>query len=161
MDVTTQAMPEDVEALKAALIDARAEVASERALAAAARAGLSADRAMIASLQLQIEKLGREIYGPRAERSARLLDQMELQLEELEASATEDELAAERAATAATTVAPFTRRRPSRQPFPEHLPRERVVEDARPRADAAADRGWPSWARTSPRRWRLSLAGGR
>uniref|UniRef100_UPI00374DECDE IS66 family transposase n=1 Tax=Phenylobacterium sp. TaxID=1871053 RepID=UPI00374DECDE len=129
MDAPAQAVPEDVEALKAALIVARAELASERAMAAAARAELSADQAVIALLKLQIEKLRREIYGPRAERSARLLDQMELQLEELEASATEDELAAEQAA-AATTVMAFTRRRPSRQPFPEHLPRERVVETA-------------------------------
>ncbi|SOD93273.1 Transposase [Caenispirillum bisanense] len=29
-----------------------------------------------------------------------------------------------------TTVAAFTRRRPSRQPFPEHLPRERIIEPA-------------------------------
>ena len=36
-----------------------------------------------------------------------------------------------RAAAAKTTsVAGFTRKRPSRQPFPEHLPRERVVEPA-------------------------------
>ena len=52
---------------------------------------------------------------------------MELQLEELEASATEDELAAEKAARATTTVRAFARKKPSRQPFPEHLPRERVV----------------------------------
>lgn len=52
---------------------------------------------------------------------------MELELEELEAAATEDEIAAEHAATRTTTVAAFTRKRPSRQPFPEHLPRERVV----------------------------------
>jgi transposase len=129
MDAPAQAVPEDVEALKAALIFARAELASERAMAAAARAELSADQAVIALLKLQIEELRREIYGPRAERSARLLDQMELQLEELEASATEDELAAERAA-AATTVMAFTRKRPSRQPFPEHLPRQRVIETA-------------------------------
>lgn len=52
---------------------------------------------------------------------------MELQLEDLEASATEDELAAERAAAGAQTVHAFQRRRPSRKPFPDHLPRERVV----------------------------------
>jgi transposase len=52
---------------------------------------------------------------------------MELDLEELEATATEDEIAAEKAAARATTVATFTRKRPSRQPFPAHLPRERIV----------------------------------
>jgi transposase len=73
----------------------------------------------------EILKLRRELYGRRSERKARLLEQMELELEELEASATEDELATEQAA--ATAVRAFTRRRPSRQPFPTHLPRERVV----------------------------------
>ena len=52
---------------------------------------------------------------------------MELELEDLEAAATEDEIAAEQAAIKTTTVAAFTRKRPSRQPFPEHLPRERIV----------------------------------
>jgi transposase len=52
---------------------------------------------------------------------------MELQLEELEATATEDELAAESAAAQTQTVKSFQRKRPSRKPFPAHLPRERVV----------------------------------
>ena len=86
---------------------------------------------MIAHLKLQIEKLNRDRYGPRSERTARLLDQLEMQLEELEASATEDELAAEmavaKAAGGTTTVGSFTRQRPSRKPFPEHLPRERAI----------------------------------
>jgi transposase len=64
---------------------------------------------------------------PRSEHTARLLDQLELTLEELESSAKEDELAAEMAAAKTTKVASFTRKRPSRQPFPEHLPRERVI----------------------------------
>ena len=53
---------------------------------------------MIAALKLEILKLRRELYGQRSERRARLLAQMELQLEELEATASEDELAAEQAA---------------------------------------------------------------
>jgi transposase len=50
-----------------------------------------------------------------------------LQIEELEASATEDELLAEMEAARTTIVAAFSRRRPSGKPFPEHLPRERVL----------------------------------
>src|ERR1700704_4609185 len=120
MKVGVEALPDDVEALKAALIVARAE-------AAAARAQQSDDQALIAHLKLQIEKLNRDRYGPRSERTARLLDQLELTLEELESSATEDELAAEMAAARTTKVASFTRKRPSRKPFPEHLPRERLI----------------------------------
>jgi len=123
MVADTEKLPDDVETLQAALIAARAEVA-------ASRAEISSTQALIAHLKLEIAKLNRDRFGPRSERSARLLDQMELQLEELEASATADELAAEQAAVRTTNVAAFTRKRPSRQPFPEHLPRERLVEPA-------------------------------
>ena len=127
MDAELAALPDDVDALKAALLAARADVARVTAEAAAAVAEQSSNRAMIAHLKLQIEKLNRDRFGPRSERIARLLDQMELQLEELEATATEDELAAEAAAAKTTTVAGFIRARPARRPFPEHLPRERIV----------------------------------
>lgn len=120
METTREALPDDVEALKALVAAAQAEVAVERALR-------SDDRALIAELKLTIEKLKRERFGAKAERTSRLIDQMELQLEDLEATATEDELAAEAAAARTTTVAAFQRKRPARQPFPEHLPRERVV----------------------------------
>jgi transposase len=117
----------DIETLRAALAAERARAAQVDADLALARAQLADDAATIARQNLEIAKLKRQIYGPRSERTERLLDQMELELEELEADATEDEIAAERAAAKATNVAPFTRKRPSRQPFPEHLPRERVV----------------------------------
>ena len=103
------------------------DIATLRAELALARARMADDAATIARQNLEIAKLKRQIWGPRSERTARLLDQMELGLEELEAAATEDEIAAEVAAAKTTRVSPFTRKRPSRQPFPEHLPRERVV----------------------------------
>ena len=49
--------------------------------------------ALIAHLKLEIDKLRRALFGSRSERKARLLEQMELALEELEAAATEDGLA--------------------------------------------------------------------
>jgi hypothetical protein len=58
----------------------------------------------IVHLKLQIAKLRRERFGSSSERTVRLLDQLELQLEELEASASEDELAAEIAAAKTTKV---------------------------------------------------------
>ena len=109
----------------AAVAETNAAVA--KAEAANAQADLSSSEALIAHLKLAIEKLRRELYGTRSERKARLLDQMELQLEELEASATADELAAEQAAARTQTVKSFGRKRPSRKPFPAHLPRERIV----------------------------------
>lgn len=100
MDDDIADLPDGIEALKAALTVARAkvrEVAAERDASAAdlavARAKASEDLALIAHQKLRIAKLERQLYGRHSERSARLIDQLALQLEELEASATEDELA--------------------------------------------------------------------
>jgi transposase len=110
---------------RAARIAAQAELVGARAEVANAQADLTSTEALIAHLKLAIEKLRRQLYGSRSERQARLLDQMELELEELEAAASEDERAAQQAS--AEAVRSFERRRPSRRPFPAHLPRERVV----------------------------------
>jgi transposase len=133
--VASDALPEDVDALRATLlaerggrIEAAARAAQAEAELAVAKAKASDDQALIAHQQLQIEKLTRQLYGQRSERTIRLLDQMELTFEELESSASEDELAAEQAVAKTTNVAGFSRKRPARQPFPAHLPRERVVE---------------------------------
>jgi len=120
-------LPNDIERLKELVRTRDAELVLARAEASNARAEASSAEALIAHLRLMIEKLKRDLFGPRNERKARLLDQMELALEELEAAATEDELAAEKAAAASTQVRAFTRRRPARQPFPAHLPRERII----------------------------------
>jgi Transposase C of IS166 homeodomain len=112
---------------RAARVQAEAVAASAQGEAATAKADLSSRDALIAHLKLEIEKLRRSLYGTRSERKARLLEQMELQLEDLEAAATEDELAAQSAAARTQRVSSFERKRPSRKPFPEHLPRERVV----------------------------------
>jgi transposase len=111
---TPEPFPDDIDALKAALI-------AERAARHQAEARASGAEAMVAHLKLLIAKMKRDRFGQSSERSRKLLDQLELQLEELEASATEDETAA------AAAVPGFTRRNPVRAPLPAHLPRERVV----------------------------------
>ena len=73
---TPDQIPDDKDMLKAALIEARAR--------------LSGAEAMIEHLQLLIAKMKREMFGPRSERSQRLIDQLELQLEELAADVGED-----------------------------------------------------------------------
>jgi transposase len=114
---------DDIETLRAALAAAHAA-----RLAAEARA--SGAEAMVEQLKLLIAKFKRDKFGQSSER-ARHLDQLELQLEELEATATEDALAAEAAAARpapdSTTVKSFERRKPVRAPLPASLPRERVV----------------------------------
>lgn len=120
-DVT---LPDDIDALKAAL-------AAERMAREMAEARASGAEAMVAHLKLVIAKMKRDRFGQSSERSRKILDQLELQLEELEATATEDEIAAEIAASKAaqddTVVRSFTRRKPVRAPLPAHLPRERVI----------------------------------
>ena len=106
---------------------ARSDVEALEAALAASQARISAAEAQIASLKLMIEKLRRALYGQRSERKERLLDQLELALDDLTADASEDDLAAEKAAAATTEVKGFVRRKRGRKPFPEHLPRERVV----------------------------------
>ena len=125
---TTDALPNDIAALQAALTAERERAGRVEAELAVAQAKASDDQAVIAHQRLQIAKLTRELYGQRSERTVQLLDQMALAFEELESSATEDEVAAERAVAKTTNVVAFTRKRPARQPFPEHLPRERVIE---------------------------------
>jgi transposase len=109
MATASDQLPDDVGALKAALTEARAK--------------LSGATALIEHLQLVIAKMKRERFGPSSERSQRLLDQMELQLEELAAAAGEDEAASVR-------VQGFTRRPTTRRNFPAHLPRRRMVHPA-------------------------------
>jgi transposase len=120
MTTPSEALPDDVEALKVALL-------AEQAARRQAEARASGAEAMVAHLKLMIAKLRREKFGSSSER-ARRLDQLELQLEELEAAASEDERAAIQ--TASATIGPargFERRKPVRAPLPAHLPRERVV----------------------------------
>jgi len=130
MDTATTPGPEEIAALRIALAAAEARADLAEAELAAAHARLSDDQARIAQYRLEIAKLRRQLFGTRSERTQRLLDQLELQLEELEIKAAEDEIAAEQAAAKTSVVAGFERKRPSRQPFPAHLPRERLVEPA-------------------------------
>ncbi len=127
---TPEDLADKIVALEAVLVAERERAARVAAELAVAKARASEDAALIAHQRLQIAKLTRQLYGPRAERTARLLDQLELTFEELESAASEDEIAAERAVAKTTNVVAFTRKRPARQPFPAHLPRERVVEPA-------------------------------
>ena len=129
MDAARTDLTGENAALKAALAVARTKGLEVAAELAVARAKASEDRALIAQQKLRIAKLERQVYGQRSERSARLIDQLALSFEELEARAAEDDLAAEAAAAKTTTVAAFTRKRPERDTFPDHLPRERVVID--------------------------------
>ena len=110
---------DDIEALRAAL-------AAEQLARREAEARASGAEAMVAHLKLLIAKLRHEQFGASSERGRKLLDQLELQLEEVQAAAAEDEaaLGPEMEGMAARKA---LRRKPVRGPLPAHLPRERVV----------------------------------
>ena len=129
MNEAGHALAQEVAALKAALASAEARSLQAAAELAVARAKASEDTALIAAQKLRIAKLERQVYGQRSERSARLIEQLSLEFEELAAGATQDELAAEMAVAKTNNVRAFTRRPPERKTFPDHLPRERVVID--------------------------------
>ena len=110
-----------------------ARIASEqRAAIAESRAnGLEAE---VETLKLTLAKLRRDKFGASSERGARLIDQLELQLAELEERIAQDEAVAEIAAPEPKQPDSISRkekrRKPARRPLPEHLPRERVVHPA-------------------------------
>jgi len=120
---SAETLPHDIAALQTALT-------AERAARQEAEARASGAEAMVAYLKLLIAKMKRERFGQSAERGRKLLDQLELQLEELEASATEDAVTAGIAEPDPRTVHGSTRKKPVRGPSPAHLPRERVVVPA-------------------------------
>ena len=124
---STDSAGEDIESLKRQLAAEREARAAAEARASEAVARASSAEALIAHLRLAIEKLKRDLYGTRSEHGRRLLDQMELELEELVATAAEDTVKAELASNGERGVAGHARRHPVRKPLPEHLPRERVI----------------------------------
>ncbi|WP_247996556.1 IS66 family transposase [Brucella tritici] len=131
MDPKPFDLPDDLANAYLALLCEREILQGERDLAVAqaanAQAMLSDSDALITALELQIAKLRRELRGQRSERTARLLDQLELQLEELAMAASEDEIASQAASARASNVRSFTRKRPVRKPWPENIERERLV----------------------------------
>ena len=130
MDRRSDALPDEIAALKAALIVERAKALEVAAELAVARAKASEDMALIAAQKLRIAKLERQVYGQRSERSARLIDQLALDVRR--AGSERDGRrtgGGDRRSPRRRRSRGFTRKRPERNTFPEHLPRERVVID--------------------------------
>jgi hypothetical protein len=116
--------PDDVETLRAALTGKREARLAAEARATGAEARAVGAEAMIAHLKLVIAKLRHDKFAASSERGRKLLDQLELELGELVATAAEDATRSEDQAGTRPGAPP---RRPSRGPLPAHLPRERVV----------------------------------
>src|ERR1700742_1178750 len=138
MPPAADALPDDIDALRAAL-------AAEQLARRQAEARASGAEAMVAHLKLMIAKLRHDQYGASSERGRKLIDQMELELEELEAGAAED----------ATAV---PRPRCGQQELPAVHPSQAC---ARSVASAFAARaGCASWSNRMPMLWRRSCQAG-
>ena len=97
MDTPIEAFPDDINALKALLVVerqnvlmARAKALQAEALAAIAQAQVADAHAIIEELKLRIAKARQDKWGQSSERHKQLLDQLEMQLEDVVTSATED-----------------------------------------------------------------------
>jgi transposase len=124
-------LPEDLAAAHAMILAERAGrlEAEERADQAVAEARLRALE--IERLKLLLAKARREQYGRSSERGAKLVEQLELQLADLEETAAEEMATFEIAAPAREREGWIQEtRKPARRPFPAHLPRERIVYPA-------------------------------
>jgi transposase len=84
---------------------------------------LSSRASEITHLKLLLDKLRRMLFGAKSEKIVRQVAQLELQLEELEASRREEEVVAPLLVEQATVAEPCSGRS-SQRSLPEHLPRE-------------------------------------
>ncbi|MCD8503624.1 MAG: IS66 family transposase [Burkholderiaceae bacterium] len=92
----------------------------------------------IKRLTLLIAKLQRQLFGQKSERLSAQIDQLKLELEELHINEGEVQSKIE-TLRSKRTVASHERSAPSRNPLPEHLPRER--QEILPESENCADCG--------------------
>lgn len=124
MPSSPSSLPDDIEALKALLLQRDSELLQLRATVSTLEQALSVRTLEIEQLKLQLAKLNRMAYGRKSEKLDRQIEQLEARLEDLQAEegeAPELPAAPEAAATA--------RAKSVRQPLPDHLPREERVTE--------------------------------
>jgi transposase len=93
-------------------------------------AQISSHDAEVERLRLIIARLRRLQFGRKSEKIQREIEQLELQLEDLEAGNAEKQEKTERTlAPAAAAVFAAATRKPARRPLPDHLPREVQVHN--------------------------------
>src|SRR6266403_154733 len=114
---TSKALPNNVAALRTLVIDLQARLQSRDDALHAGQQELVYLRTWIERLKLELARLRRMQFGRSSEQLSERIEQLELIVEEFEASAAQT-----------TPVAPRTpARKPVRKPLPAHLPRETVI----------------------------------
>lgn len=123
-------LPADVATLQRMLIAEREARAAQAAELAAAKAGLVSKTLEIEKLKVQIARLRRQQFGRSSEKIDRIIEQLELMLDELETEAALGPAAEVSTETADEDEdAPARRKSPGRRPLPEHLPRWEIVHN--------------------------------
>src|SRR5476651_1211982 len=130
--LTAADLPDDIAALKALLLASERRVQERDDQVAGLEAQLNTRAAEIEHLKLWIAKLRRMQFGRKSEKLDHQIEQLELQLEDLQAD--EGEVAKALPETDRTP-----RNKPVRKPLPEHLPRDEKVH--LPAADACPSCG--------------------
>jgi transposase len=121
MSLATAELPTDMVSLRAFALACQSELK-------VAELSVQYKALEIEKLKLQIAKLRRMQFGRSSERITRQIEQLELRLEELQTGEAEVAAKADADADAAEPVGPIReRRKPKRQPLPDHLPRQEVV----------------------------------
>ena len=125
---TIPSFPDDIEALKALLLQRDDELQSLRQTVSTLELALSVRTLEIEQLTLQIAKLKRMVFGRKSEKIDKKLEQLETRLEDL--------IAEEGAAEQTAKFPAQPRQKSIHKPFPENLPREEHIiepqEDACP-----------------------------
>src|SRR3984893_2364249 len=121
-------LPDDVATLRRMLIAAHEAGAAREAELAAAKAGLINKTLESEKLKVQLARLRRQQFGRSSEKIDRIMEQLELMLDELETEAAVGPVAAASSAAADDDESVAVRRKsPGRRPLPEHLPRREIV----------------------------------
>lgn len=117
MDVALDNLPSDPQALRA-IVAAQADALAEK------DARLRSSEALIEKLKAQLAVLKRARFGASSEKIDRAIEQLELALEEIEASDAEGTHGKKQ------LIVGRPKAKPTRLPLPEHLPRETVEHAA-------------------------------
>src|SRR6185437_5366901 len=113
-------LPNDVEALKHLILERTAALEAKNAALESAKATLISQTLELEKLRFEIACLKRMKYGRSSEQLDTQISQMQLTLEDLEASLSE--LPAQ-----SSSVTKEPPAKPARRPLPAHLPRQEIV----------------------------------
>jgi SMC interacting uncharacterized protein involved in chromosome segregation len=119
-------LPDDIDALKALLLEARASISQMQQ-------DMAERDLEIEKLKAQIDKFKRMQFGSKSEKLGRVIEELETRLEDLSGSRGAAEMLAARAQPESRDKSSSTpRERAPREAFPDHLQREENVLEPEP-----------------------------